>query len=231
MALSSAATDAALKRHAPSRATASHLGRSFELVNNKLGSNDISDQTLAAVVSLSLYSSIGSDETIMKLHMDGLYRMIELRGGLGALHSNVSLLQKICRFVNLPLDSYISDAESPGRILSLRCTAEKRPGSSGIWNLGRYSPVRYPRPGGNGSSHCQELIALSKISSWTWWVSSWLSKMRQLSQPSTRTSTMTQRYRCFIDCSTFARSQDRQRASRTSYYGWACFRSWRAFRW
>jgi len=81
-----------------SQAALSHLSQTCQLVNQKLSSPQaLSDITVAVVVCICIYEQLRGDTQKRRLHMDGLRRMIELRGGIGELQQNNALLQKICR--------------------------------------------------------------------------------------------------------------------------------------
>jgi len=98
LALSSANEDVEQRRDTPSPLTAHHLSRTFELINRRLSSRAaVSDATLAVVVSLIIHAAILHDPALRRLHMDGLCRIIELRGGFDTLLGNPHLLLKICR--------------------------------------------------------------------------------------------------------------------------------------
>ncbi|KAH8896040.1 hypothetical protein GQ53DRAFT_779328 [Thozetella sp. PMI_491] len=63
-----------------------HISQAYSLVNRKLsGPEPIADDAIAAVVSLIIYQQIHSQYSIGLIHLNGLYRMVELRGGIGKL--------------------------------------------------------------------------------------------------------------------------------------------------
>lgn len=63
-----------------------HISRAYALVNLKLsGPESISDQAIAAVVSLAIYQQIHHSHSTGLIHLNGLYQMIQLRGGITRL--------------------------------------------------------------------------------------------------------------------------------------------------
>ncbi|KAJ5116634.1 hypothetical protein N7456_000982 [Penicillium angulare] len=66
--------------------TLHHISQAYALVNNKLsGPNSVSDSAIAAVVSLVIYQQIHHQVATGLVHLGGLYKMIQLRGGIGKL--------------------------------------------------------------------------------------------------------------------------------------------------
>ncbi|KAF6786566.1 hypothetical protein CSOJ01_15406 [Colletotrichum sojae] len=66
--------------------TLHHICQAYSLVNLKLsGSHAISDSAIAAVVTLAIYQQIHQQHSIGLVHLRGLHRMIELRGGIARL--------------------------------------------------------------------------------------------------------------------------------------------------
>ncbi|KAH9206689.1 hypothetical protein DL95DRAFT_438854 [Leptodontidium sp. 2 PMI_412] len=63
-----------------------HISQAYSLVNKKLSGPDfVSDNAIAAVVSLAIYQQIHHLYSTGLIHLDGLRRMIELRGGMAKL--------------------------------------------------------------------------------------------------------------------------------------------------
>jgi hypothetical protein len=66
-----------------------HLSRAFHLVNERLSGNDaLSDTTLAVVVVMAQYARLQGQYHQGAVHLGGLQRMIELRGGVSQLTSS-----------------------------------------------------------------------------------------------------------------------------------------------
>lgn len=87
-----------------------HISQAYSLVNMKLSGPDcVSDNAIAAVVSLAIYQQIHHLYSTGLIHLDGLRRMIELRGGMAKLiKQNRALAVKPLRYVNLPAPVSIS---------------------------------------------------------------------------------------------------------------------------
>jgi hypothetical protein len=63
-----------------------HLSQTFRLVNKRLSGNDAaSDMTVAVVVVMAQYSRLQGQYHEGVVHLEGLQRMIELRGGISQL--------------------------------------------------------------------------------------------------------------------------------------------------
>lgn len=80
----------------------SHLTRTVSLLKERLAANDdmrsISDATIMVVMTLAVAAGALGDRDAALHHMNGLCKMIELRGGFDALKDNRGMLQtKICR--------------------------------------------------------------------------------------------------------------------------------------
>lgn len=78
---------------------ARHLSKAFRLINERLSTNNaISDTTLAAVLMMAQYERQLGQHSESLVHMKGLRRMVELRGGIRQLtRINPRLTQKIFR--------------------------------------------------------------------------------------------------------------------------------------
>ncbi|RYP93165.1 hypothetical protein DL770_000739 [Monosporascus sp. CRB-9-2] len=85
-----------------------HISRAYALVNLKLsGPEAVSDSAIAAVVTLAIYQQIHHQRSAGLIHLNGLYRMIQLRGGISRLmKENRALALKPLRLdVELALES------------------------------------------------------------------------------------------------------------------------------
>lgn len=75
-----------------------YLSQTFAQVRKRLASTDaLSDATIGIVLSLINQEQIRKEHASAKAHIDGLKRMIELRGGLDKFEGNRALLLKICK--------------------------------------------------------------------------------------------------------------------------------------
>ncbi|KAJ5657614.1 uncharacterized protein N7484_001263 [Penicillium longicatenatum] len=75
-----------------------HLSQTFAQVNKRLQGDDaLSDSTIAIVMSLITQEQIRQQLSAATVHLKGLEKMVELRGGLTQLGQNVPLVLKICK--------------------------------------------------------------------------------------------------------------------------------------
>lgn len=75
-----------------------HLSQTFTQVNKRLQGDDaLSDSTITIVMSLINQEQIRQQLSAATVHVKGLEKIIELRGGLVQLEGNVSLVLKICK--------------------------------------------------------------------------------------------------------------------------------------
>jgi hypothetical protein len=82
------------------------------LLRNRLADSEArtTDATIASVISLCLMSDRFGDVESTRKHMQGLFDMIQLRGGIQGFQNDPQLQVKICRYV-----VYTSTSQSPGR--------------------------------------------------------------------------------------------------------------------
>ncbi|KAF6817369.1 hypothetical protein CPLU01_13615 [Colletotrichum plurivorum] len=86
LAVSASYVDFFERKPTTSSKTLHHICQAYSLVNLKLsGPNFISDSAIAAVVTLAIYQQIHQQHSIGLVHLRGLHRMIELRGGIARL--------------------------------------------------------------------------------------------------------------------------------------------------
>ncbi|KAI1816352.1 hypothetical protein GGS20DRAFT_538637 [Poronia punctata] len=63
-----------------------HMSQTFRLLAKKLSSDEaLSDSTIAVVTSTSIYDRLYGNSRKAMVHLGGVYRMVELRGGIKAL--------------------------------------------------------------------------------------------------------------------------------------------------
>lgn len=75
-----------------------HISRTFAMVQERLNGDDaLSDSTLAIVVSLFHQEQIRRHYAAARVHMEGLQRIVKLRGGLSTLRSSPYLMLKSCK--------------------------------------------------------------------------------------------------------------------------------------
>jgi hypothetical protein len=78
-----------------------HQGRTVYLINSRLSqANPVSNANLAVVVMIAQYERLRGRFLESLVHLDGLYSMVEMRGGIATLiRDEPSLGQKIARLV------------------------------------------------------------------------------------------------------------------------------------
>ncbi|KAF2876646.1 hypothetical protein BDV95DRAFT_602616 [Massariosphaeria phaeospora] len=75
-----------------------YLSKSLAQVRERLESSDaLSDATVCIVMSLVTQEQVRNQHAAARIHMDGLARMIELRGGLDSLEGSLPVLLKACK--------------------------------------------------------------------------------------------------------------------------------------
>ncbi|RDW84262.1 hypothetical protein BP6252_01852 [Coleophoma cylindrospora] len=76
-----------------------HISHAFRLINAKLsGDGAVSDTTIASVIIMSQYERLQGQYRQGVVHLEGLQRMVELRGGISKLTKNQhGMAQKIFR--------------------------------------------------------------------------------------------------------------------------------------
>lgn len=82
-----------------SQTTQYHLGKTLYYLQQHLGdkSNATSDSTLSVVVSLATAAVFLGDMHTLAKHMDGLYQMVQIRGGVDTLGHGTMLEHKAQR--------------------------------------------------------------------------------------------------------------------------------------
>ncbi|PWY83801.1 hypothetical protein BO94DRAFT_586850 [Aspergillus sclerotioniger CBS 115572] len=86
LAISASYVDFFQRKPAISSKTLHHISQAYALVNLKLsGPFSVSDRAIAAVVSLAIYQQVHHQPATGLVHLHGLYRMIQLRGGIARL--------------------------------------------------------------------------------------------------------------------------------------------------
>jgi hypothetical protein len=87
-----------LNRPTMSPATLKHMSKAFTLVNKKLSSDEaLSDATLLMVLALVIVEQLHDEPQRWRVHLQGLFRIVELRGGLAQYRDTWELAHKICR--------------------------------------------------------------------------------------------------------------------------------------
>ena len=78
-----------------------HMGQTLAFLNQRLSDKTLAldDSTIFVVIALIIFSTHLRDYTTAMIHMKGLARMVELRGGLENLRHNSRLYTKLIRCV------------------------------------------------------------------------------------------------------------------------------------
>lgn len=76
-----------------------HLNRSLHTLRQNLADNQLatSDSTISTVITLALLSDVMGDATAATNHMQGLYQLVNIRGGIPGLRHNSELQSKVLR--------------------------------------------------------------------------------------------------------------------------------------
>lgn len=76
---------------------AQHFHQGVQILRTRLSQEDevskISDATISVVLTLAISAHLGGDHVTAKKHMEGIRRMVGLRGGVAALRGNKLLFQ------------------------------------------------------------------------------------------------------------------------------------------
>lgn len=88
-----------LQGRAHSYLSMTHQAKTLSLLQKRLdeGSRDVSDTTIAVVVTLVMMAALTGDSGSATKHMTGLHKMVLLRGGLDSLKHNTQIQIKACR--------------------------------------------------------------------------------------------------------------------------------------
>lgn len=86
LAISASYVDFFQRKPGISSKTLHHISQAYALVNMKLsGPDSVSDSAIAAVITLAIYHQIHHLHSTGLQHLHGLYRMIQLWGGIARL--------------------------------------------------------------------------------------------------------------------------------------------------
>lgn len=105
LAISGSYVDFFERKPGISSKTLYHISKAYALVNLKLSSpNSVSDSAIAAVITLTIYQQVHCQHSTGLIHLKGLHRMIQLRGGITALmKENRTLALKALRYASIPV--------------------------------------------------------------------------------------------------------------------------------
>ena len=98
IAMMQASNDMFLGGGDTSPAALHHVSQTLAEVKKRLESRDaLSDTTMGIVVSLINQEQIRKHHSAAEVHVMGLKRIVDLRGGLDQLQENIPLVLKICK--------------------------------------------------------------------------------------------------------------------------------------
>lgn len=90
--------DSLLGKQETSPRALQHLSNAYRCVRQNIQKDKMpSHSTIAAVMSMAIHEDLRGHSERSKIHVDALYHLIELRGGLDDFEPSSVLLQKICR--------------------------------------------------------------------------------------------------------------------------------------
>ncbi|KAF2229725.1 hypothetical protein EV356DRAFT_455228 [Viridothelium virens] len=141
LAISASYVDFFERKSSISPKTLHHISKAYELVNLRLsGPQSVSDSAIAAVVTLAIYQQVHHQHSTGLIHLNGLYRMIQLRGGIARLmKENRALALKPLRLdVELALQTgsptlFHSDAIPANAVLDDSSITKQQYSSTNPW--------------------------------------------------------------------------------------------------
>jgi len=75
-----------------------HLSQAISLVNRELGTAEALSNSNLAVVNFLIFQGLLQERKLTaEVHLKGLRKMVELRGGLSQLEEDSKLVLKICK--------------------------------------------------------------------------------------------------------------------------------------
>jgi hypothetical protein len=96
--MSEVSMDSIMGKQETSPRAIQHLYNTYRCIRQNIQKNEMpSDPTIAAVMSMAIHEDLRGHPDRSKIHVDALFRLIELRGGLDELEARQVLVQKICR--------------------------------------------------------------------------------------------------------------------------------------
>jgi len=80
-----------------------HLNKTLHTLGQNLAGGELatSDSTISTVLTLAMLSDVMNDNSAAKKHMQGLYQLVQLRGGISGLRHNTELQSKVLRYTPL----------------------------------------------------------------------------------------------------------------------------------
>jgi Fungal specific transcription factor domain len=85
-----------------SRRSMPHFLKTLKLLRERMANDDntakLSDSTAAAIMGLVGHAHLTGDFKSARYHMEGLYKIVRLRGGVASFRKNAKLLVEILRY-------------------------------------------------------------------------------------------------------------------------------------
>ncbi len=85
--------------------TSPHFSKALQLLRERLSSKDeeikFSDATILVVIALAIHARMIGDYESVKHHLDGLCKIVTLRGGIAGMSHNTKLVMEIVKLVTL----------------------------------------------------------------------------------------------------------------------------------
>lgn len=93
-----AGLDSIMNASKESQEVLKYLGKTYRGVNRRIQEDEMpADSTIAAVMSMAIHEDLLGRSKSKKAHIDALYQLVDIRGGIGAFEENKMLMQKLCR--------------------------------------------------------------------------------------------------------------------------------------
>lgn len=79
------------------------MSQAYRLINQQLSGHEaLSDATIAVVATINIYDRLYGDPQKAMVHLNGVTRMVALRGGIGELAKrNFVIAEKVFRYVQV----------------------------------------------------------------------------------------------------------------------------------
>jgi hypothetical protein len=96
--MSEVSIDLLLGKRETSTHAVQHLSNTYRCIRRNLAKNAMpTNPTIAAVMAMAIHEDLRGHPDRSKIHVDALYSLVELRGGLDTFEARPGLVQKMCR--------------------------------------------------------------------------------------------------------------------------------------
>ena len=76
-----------------------HLSNAYRCIKRNLQTQKVpSDETVASIMSIAIHEDLKGQPERSKVHMDALWQIVHIRGGIRQLRNNPALCCKVCRY-------------------------------------------------------------------------------------------------------------------------------------